>query len=125
MDYKPMIAPQRSCWREPDLIAFILVALAASLLWPPIAAQASQFYIVQTDTLNDPSALFFEPTCNAHLEGRIEEGDHESIREMVESASAEGLHNTEPGRFPAVCLSSGGGDVGEALRIAGVLQGWM
>lgn len=120
------------------------VAIFAALSTSPAAptlALAATFLEAEVEARNDPSVLFFTPVCNAQLVGHIvgpseksangkgvRDGDSmaivEALRAFEAKAEAEGSKPAE-GKFYALCLDSGGGDLDEAMKIAALFKGWM
>ena len=125
--------------RVQALCAAVLFAtlLATASVSPALAnSGGARFTILDTEKYNEPSALFFTPTCNARLEGVIygpdpddpnDKGDAARLALELKTFEDEvkaTRHQGTKGR-PALCLSSPGGDLLEALRIAEVFKGWM
>lgn len=124
-------------------------AIYAAFLSPAAAARLT---ILDYQARNDPNQLLFTPRCNARLSNEIlpgdpndpdpakRKGDAERIREKVtEFAKHPAVNvgkyaNSDDYRFLpdypsrnyfALCLSSAGGDLMEALKIARLFRDWM
>lgn len=107
-------------------------------------AQAAEFQKRDYSAANDPSALDFAPRCNMQMTDEIvgpdpkvgQAGDYERAKialeafrrdpERVRAAGDDGSTLRPASGFYALCLSSEGGDLREALRIATLFQDhWM
>lgn len=120
------------------ILVFIVVAAVAG------AASAAKFEKRDYGALNDPVALDFEPRCQLQMSGEIvgpdaaagQIGDYERARIALEEFRASPERVAAPGAdrdklvpstgFFALCLSSEGGDLREALRVANLFGNvWM
>jgi hypothetical protein len=139
-----------SAWQRDFRRGFAgLLAAVALVAFDPAPAHAlAELSLIDREARNDPTQLRFEPVCNARLEGRIETGDFDRIKEKFDTFVADsrvapviarieqqldkykltdlhyGLRAMDPS-FYALCLSSVGGDLKEALKIATLFNGWM
>ncbi len=121
------------------VVAALLNAIASS-----VPAQASaEFTILYPEARNNPAELFFKPVCNARLDGVIwgkdpedpkDQGDAMRLAPQVESFYAEAKPFDKPENsygkpkddYFALCLSSPGGDLREALKITKLFgRNWM
>ncbi len=118
------------------LIAVVLAGLLHLTVTSTPAAASAQFTILDTDTRNNPSELFFKPVCNARLDGVIWGSDADipadtgdatilkgELRKFLDEAAIYGP--LPDGHFYALCLSSPGGDLLEAIEIGKLFRGWM
>ncbi len=120
---------------------FLFASLAFDAV-PP--ANAAQFEKLDYTATNDPSALDFKPACNIQMTDQIlgpdpkagEIGDYERAKIALDAfrrdperplaAGYDGSVLLPASGFFALCLSSEGGDLREALRIATLFQDhWM
>lgn len=131
------------------LIALLLVAPWA------VPADAARLTILDYHARNDPNRLLFTPRCNVRMSGEIlpgdataadpaeRKGDYERIKAKLgefarhPAVDAKKYDNSDDYRFLpeesgkawsayfALCLSSDGGDLGEALKIARLFKDWM
>lgn len=92
-----------------------VLILLCLVLWTPLPVVAAQIEVLMARTLS------FEEiergTCSLRLSGRIEAGDADRLREMLERRFP--LEHDELN--PALCLDSPGGSLDEGVRIAEVL----
>lgn len=134
-----------SIW--PILASVIL----ASIVWLSTAiapSVAAELTLLAREPRNDPTRLDFTPVCNARLDGEIRAGDAEAMagklatfradprvsgvearigRQLSEVSITDlvGSLRQVDRQFYALCLSSDGGDVKEAFKIAQLFRGWM
>ncbi|MEQ1696718.1 MAG: hypothetical protein ABL901_12835 [Hyphomicrobiaceae bacterium] len=120
---------------------FLFAGLAFGMV--PLV-QAAEFQKRDYSATNDPSALDFAPRCNIQMTEEIvgpdpnvgQVGDYERAKialeaflrdpERLRAAGDDGSVLRPAGGFYALCLSSEGGDLREALRIATLFQDhWM
>lgn len=127
----------------------VVLAVATVAAYEPAPAHAlAEARIYDRESRNDPTKLAFEPVCNIRLEGRIEAGDFEAVKKTFDTfvadprvapviarieqqlaavqiqslvASLQAIDRS----FYALCLSSPGGDLKEAVKIASLFKGWM
>jgi hypothetical protein len=96
-------------------------------------ANAAQLRVLDYDVLNDPSDPYFVPKCNLKLVGEILPGDATRLEARLaafeDALEARALlansESAQDGLFRALCLSSPGGDIGEALKIGELLTEYM
>ncbi len=129
-----MYAPVFVSYRLPLFAVFVVTLLHAIASSPPATANV-QFTILNAEVRNNPAELFFKPVCNARLDGVIwgkdpddpnDKGDAERLAPQVESFYTEAKPYKKPhdlsGKpkddYFALCLSSPGGDLREALKIS-------
>ena len=129
------------------LAAMMIAALLLPCINSPSSARA-EFTPLNPGVRNDPAHLNFSPVCNAQLTGRIDPGDYELLKPKVDMFMADPrvapivsairaqmeAFSTNPfntdlklidRQFYALCLSSKGGDLKEARRLAALFDGWI
>lgn len=102
--------------------------LVAAILVNASSATAARLYIADYEATNDPDVPWFKPVCNVVLSGAILEGDFARISARLEQFDAKARDRRYQGSMHALCLSSSGGDIREAIRIGQLLRAdgnWM
>jgi hypothetical protein len=126
------------------LYAFAGLLPAIVVFAAALPANAAKFSKRDYAATNDPSALDFEPRCNIQMTGEIvgpdpkvgQVGDYERAKIALATFQSDPRRLVAAGDKPsalrpasgffALCLSSEGGDLREALRIATLFQDhWM
>lgn len=126
-----MLLQHRAASRAAATVVWLLFLLAvAGLSLTPAASSvhAAQLRIGDPFAKNDPTQLFFHPKCNATLKGEIFPGDADRIKMQVEAFHKRyDVWHGKGGKssFLALCLSSPGGDLSEALKLQKVFELWM
>lgn len=107
------------------IAARFLFVLAICVSWSALGAQITTWSSCEQDERlgGDPSNPFSDlpKACGISFTGRIERGDADKIRTIVERLKALTRHSG--GLSAQVRLSSIGGDVGEAIRIGRIIRG--
>lgn len=136
----------QKAFRQGFAFVWALAFLAVAQTSPALALAEARIH--DRETRNDPTQLGFEPVCNIRLDGKIESGDFEAVKATFDTFVADRrvapviarieqqLAAEKPlpplvsrravdRSFYALCLSSPGGDLKEAMKIASLFNGWM